>query len=163
MSRPFIFVMLWWTMCAVIRGKYKSHKAMPTMSLIRGDIWDVFLSLCSFIFSGLHSSVLLLTALGTFCKSFPLSSVVNIFPISASFLNSRDIFLCNVQWKAIMLENIRVGFVVSVKSCCVLKSSRNEAEGMIWQWNKASARSPSLPQNALRRERSRWWVEFFFP
>jgi len=64
-----------------------------------------------------------------------------------------------------MLENIRVSFVVSgaVESYCVLKSSRNEAEGMTWQGNKASARSPSLPQNSLRRERSRWWMEVFVP
>lgn len=54
-----------------------------------------------------------------------------------------------------MLENIRDGFVMSdaVKSRCVLKSAVNEAEGTIWQLNKASARLPSPPRNSLRRER----------
>lgn len=110
--------------------------------------------LFSLIFSEVHFSVFLFIVLGVFIRGFFLFPVVNIFSISASFSNSRDILLCNVQWKAIMLENIRDGFVISgaVKSRFILKSSANEAEVMIWQLNKPQPDLPAFPAK-LPKER----------
>ena len=100
---------------------------------------------------------------------FPL---IWVFLLSCKHLSHLSIlfkiqesFLCNVQWKAIMLQNIRDGFVMSgtVKSCCLLKSLVNGAKGMIWLLNKASVRSPSPPQNSPRWERDSGsgWKSFF--